>query len=151
MGKGKGNSWTMKHHQQKNSIQKTDRFAQHAMISVRWHGFVQTIGYQIVGLIDKSLNAIHRWERFFFSLLFLLLGLPKWKTRTFQTRDISIHFVIYLFFLMKYILDMILTIMMLCALPHLEFRISLIMLKRLFIHHFSHSIPFKNGLCIHRM
>lgn len=48
----KGSSRTMK--EQKNRVQKENRFAQYAMISVRWHECIEIMGYKVVGLVAKS-------------------------------------------------------------------------------------------------
>lgn len=78
MERGRGNSRTMQQNEQKNSILKASRFAEHGMLSVRWHEFVQTMEYKIIELVGKSLNAIHIYMKEIFKnyscYLFFLNG-----------------------------------------------------------------------------
>lgn len=41
MERGRGSFRTMKHQRTEEQSQKANKFAQYAMISVRWHEFVQ--------------------------------------------------------------------------------------------------------------
>ena len=63
--------------EQKNKVQKENRFLQYVMVSVRWYEFVEIMGYKVVGLEAKSLMLYIFTEKIipFIVILFVLCSL----------------------------------------------------------------------------
>ena len=63
--------------EQKNKVQKENRFLQYGMISIRWNEFVGIMRYKVVGLEAKSLKLYIYTEKIipFIVSLFVLCSL----------------------------------------------------------------------------
>lgn len=63
--------------EQKNKVQKENRFLQYGMISIRWYEFVGIMRYKVVGLEAKSLTLYIYTEKIipFIVILFVLCSL----------------------------------------------------------------------------
>lgn len=105
----KGSSRTMK--EQKNRVQKENRFAQYAMISVRWHECIEIMGYKVVGLVAKSVMLyIYKKEIILFIVILFCacyLILLNERRGLFKSQVfLNTHWNLNFFFLIKYILKM---------------------------------------------
>lgn len=82
--------------EQKNKVQKENRFLQYGMISIRWYEFVGIMRYKVVGLEAKSLTLYIYTEKIipFIVIPFVLCSLfntPKWKEKAFKATGVSRH------------------------------------------------------------
>lgn len=98
----------MKEH--KNRVQKENRFAQYAMISVRWHECMEIMGYKVVGLVAKSLMLyIYKKEIILFIVILFCacyLILLNERRGPFKSYVSKHTLELNLFFLIKYIFKM---------------------------------------------
>ena len=141
-------SRTMK--EQKNKVQKENRFLQYVMVSVRWYEFVEIMRYKVVGLEAKSLMLYIFTEKIipFIVILFVLCSLfllillnGRRRLLRPQVSLDTLELNVFFFFLNQICLEHI----DIHAVLYCRFKISFIMLKYLY-HLLSHSVPFKNGL-----